>query len=71
MFEYVRVIFEDQRDVFIAGKKMGRTNRKFRIGGGTYTFDLGEPKDYSPQRQKALVEDTTEDTPLEVHFAKV
>ncbi len=70
MPEYVRVIFPEQRDVFVDGDKMGRTNRKFRIGRGTYVFDLGDPQDYTPASRTKTVKNTTEDEPLEVPFEK-
>jgi hypothetical protein len=70
MPEYVRVIFPEQRDVFVDGDKMGRTNRKFRIGRGTYVFDLGDPQDYAPSSRTKTVKNTTEDEPLEVPFEK-
>jgi hypothetical protein len=70
MPEYVRVVFPDQRDVFVDGDKMGRTNRKFRIGRGTYVFDLGDPQDYAPASRTKTIKNTTEDEPLEVPFEK-
>ena len=68
MFEYVRVTYPEQRDVFIAGIKRGRTNRKFRIGAGTYVFDLGDPQDYSPGQLTVTVQGTTQDEPMEIPF---
>jgi len=68
MPEYVRVRFPEQRDVFVDGDKMGRTNRKFRIGRGTYVFDLGDPQDYAPLSRTRTIKNTTEDEPLEVPF---
>jgi hypothetical protein len=68
MSEYVRVCYPTQRDVFVDGDKMGRTNRKFRIGRGTYDFDLGDPADYSPASVQRTIKDTTEDDPLEITF---
>jgi hypothetical protein len=70
MPEYVRITFPDQRDVFVDGDKMGRTNRKFRIGRGTYVFDLGDPQDYSPASRQKTIKNTTEDEPLELPFEK-
>ena len=48
MPEYFRVNYTEQRDVFVDGVKMGRTNRRIEIGGGTYAINMGTPRDYRP-----------------------
>lgn len=71
MPEYFRVQYIEQRDVFVDGVKMGRTNRRIEIGGGTYAISMGSPRDYHPQWQLATIIDTFADEPLIVTFEKI
>jgi len=48
MPEYSRAKYIEHRDVFVDGIKMGRTNRRIEIGGGTYAISMGSPGDYRP-----------------------
>jgi len=71
MPEYFRVKYIEQRDVFVDGVKMGRTNRRIEIGGGTYTINMGSPKDYHPKWRRATIIDTFPDEPLIITFEKI
>ena len=71
MPEYFRVEYKEQRDVFIDGIKMGRTNSRIEIGGGTYAISMGTPGDYRPKWQLATIIDTFSDEPLIVTFEKI
>ena len=71
MPEYFRVQYIEQRDVFVDGVKMGRTNRRIEIGGGTYAISMGSPRDYRPQWQLETIIDTFADEPLIVTFDKI
>ena len=71
MPEYFKVTYPEQRDVFVDGVKMGRTNRRIEIGGGTYAISMGTPGDYRPQWQLTTIIDTFADEPLIVTFEKI
>jgi hypothetical protein len=71
MPEYFKVQYVEQRDVLVDGVKMGRTNRRIEIGGGTYAISMGDPKDFSPQWQLATIIDTGVEDPLIVTFQKI
>ena len=71
MPEYFKVQYVEQRDVFVDGIKMGRTNRRIEIGGGTYAISMGVPSDYRPQWQLATIIDTVPEDPLIVTFQKI
>ena len=71
MPEYFKVQYVEQRDVLVDGVKMGRTNRRIEIGGGTYAISMGNPKDYRPQWQLATIIDTFPDEPLIIIFEKI
>ncbi len=66
--EYVIVKYPGSRDVFINGKKNGRTNESLRVDTGTSIFDLGEPGDYRPASREIEVADTTVLEPMEIEF---
>ena len=71
MPEYFKVQYVEQRDVFVDGIKMGRTNRRIEIGGGTYAISMGVPSDYRPQWQLATIIDTVPEDPLIIIFQKI
>ena len=71
MPEYFKVQYVEQRDVFVDGIKMGRTNRRIEIGGGTYAISMGVPSDYRPQWQLATIIDTVPEDPLIITFQKI
>jgi hypothetical protein len=71
MPEYFRVNYIEQRDVFVDAVKMGRTNHRIEIGGGTYAISMGSPRDYRPGWQLATIIDTFADEPLIVTFEKI
>lgn len=70
MPQYVKVVYPEQRAVYVGGQTMGRTNRRIEIGRGTYTITLGKPQDYSPSRRRVTVRRTRPDDPLIVTFEK-
>ena len=57
--------------MFVDAVKMGRTNRRIEIGGGTYAISMGSPRDYRPGWQLATIIDTFADEPLIVTFEKI
>jgi hypothetical protein len=69
--EYVEIRFPDSRAVFINGKDSGLTNEILRVGTGTQEFDLGEPRDYRPEKVRRVIENTNELEPAIVEFEKV
>ena len=71
MPEYFKVQYVEQRDVFVDGIKMGQTNRRIEIGGGTYAISMGVPGDYRPQWQLATIIDTVPEDPLIITFQKI
>ncbi len=66
--EYVTVTYPSDRVVYIDDNENGRTNQVLRVNEGTHTFDLGDPKDYSPSEQTLSVSGTNSIVPLEVVF---
>ena len=68
IWEYVVVEFRDQRDVFVGGSCIGRTNVQLRVERGEHTFDLGTPVDYDPPYQRRAIEGTSTIRPAMVRF---
>jgi len=66
--EHVIVKYPKERPVYIDGKQNGKTNEILRIGTGIHVFDLGEPKDYTPDEIEITVADTSSIEPLEIEF---
>ena len=62
--EYVVVMYEDERDVFIDGQFAGKTGDTLMVEAGNHFFDLGKPKDYAPAKVGRTVENTTSISPL-------
>ena len=69
--EYVKVIYPQERSVYVDGGENGSTNTSIRVDEGTHVFDLGEPKDYAPESQEVAVEGTTMLKPMEIAFQQV
>ena len=69
--EYVEVRFVQTRTVYIDGVDGGTTNKILRVGAGTHSFDLGEPKDYQPAEVTKEVKDTNPLDPMIVEFEEV
>lgn len=67
--EWVRVVYPRTRDVFVDGRRSGRTNTVLIVSRGTHRFALGTPVDYTPRRRDVTVADTSPVDPLEVAFA--
>jgi len=71
MDEHVVVRFDvSDRIVLVDGRPGGRTNKRMLTETGTYTFSLQGAPDFTPPSQKIVVENTTEDEPMIVRFAK-
>jgi hypothetical protein len=69
--EHVIVRFPESRIVLIDGEEGGLTNRRIRVNEGKHTFNLAEPKDYTPQWRRPTVTGTNPVKPLEVIFEKI
>ncbi|MBI4618997.1 MAG: PEGA domain-containing protein [Desulfobacterales bacterium] len=69
--EFVTVKYPESKKVFIDGEEAGFTNTTLRVGGGTHTFSLGEPKNYKPDSITLQVTGTTSVKPMEVTFEKI
>lgn len=69
---WVIVIFDELRTVYVHGKPLGDTNVKLVLGeDGTYTFDLGKPRDYEPPKVTTEVSGATYEHPKEIKFYKL
>ena len=71
MPEYFKVKYPEQRDVFVDGSWMGKTNQKIEIGIGTYTINLGSPKDYVPKWRRPTIMNTTPSNPMIIEFQTI
>lgn len=69
--EYVEVRFSKQRSVYINNEENGQTNTILRVGTGTHSFSLGEPKDYSPSEIIERISDTNPLEPFIIEFEEV
>ena len=71
MMNWLKVIFDGARVVYVNGKILGDTNEPLFLGeDGTYTFDLGEPRNYHPGEQTLAVSGTSKRHPLIIKFDK-
>lgn len=68
--EFIRVLFPDDRDVYINGSKNGRTAETLRVQEGRITINLGDPRNYTPMWRRPLVTGTNVIRPMEVVFEK-
>ncbi len=66
--EYVVVEHTERRDVHFDGIVVAKTNRMFAIDSGTYTIDLGEPRNYKPVSIERQVKDSSALEPVVVRF---
>ncbi len=69
--EYVIVRFPQRRAVFVDDYESGVTDKKFRVGPGTHTINLGEPRDYTPKWRRPTVVHTTPLRPMEIVFEEL
>lgn len=68
---WIKVLYPEQRKVFVDGAELGNTNKKQFVGeDGTYTFDLGTPVDYKPRSIRRAVSGTSRDRPLVLRFQR-
>jgi hypothetical protein len=66
---WIKVIFDEQRTVFADDVPLGDTNQVLMLGeSGTYTFHLGEPRNYQPAEVTRQVTATTRRKPLLIEF---
>ena len=56
------------RDVFVDGTRNGTTNNLMAVQTGTHTFDLGQPKGYTPDSITKQVTGTTPLAPFVIVF---
>ena len=69
--QYVRVTFPlPNRRVRVDGKDAGFTNKEFQVESGEHRFDLGDPKDYTPDVQVVTVNNTLPDLPQIIAFQR-
>ena len=66
--EYVKVSFPIRRGVRVDGQPAGFTNKTFQVEAGEHIFDLGDPKDYAPERLVLAVNGTMPDAPQLIAF---
>ena len=66
--EHITVKYPHHRIVHIDGQEAGYTNRTLRVGAGTHTINLGEPRDYTPKWRRPRVTGTTVINPMAVVF---
>ncbi len=66
--EYVKVTFPTNRPVRVDRKAAGITNKEFQVESGEHRFDLGEPKDYTPDEQVVTVNNTLSGQPQIIAF---
>jgi len=69
--DYVEVRFAQSRKVFIDGVDTGTTNKILRVGAGTHSFELGDPKDYHPSEAIVTIRDTNPLDPIIIEFHEV
>ena len=69
-FQYVKVNFEEKRTVYAGGNALGETNCTLRVNSGTHTFDLGDPRDYTPDSIRRKVANTSVSNPMQLAFFK-
>ena len=66
--EFLLVVYPEEREVLIEGVEAGLTNHLITLAPGTYTVSLAPPRDFFPDTQEVIVEDTSPLDPLEVVF---
>lgn len=66
---WIKVVCNEQRPVFVDDEPLGDTNQVLMLGeSGTYTFHLGEPRNYQPPEVTRQVTATTRRKPLLIEF---
>ena len=68
--EYIMVTFHESRFVYIDGEKGGKTNEVLRIEAGTHEFELRGRKNFEPELQEVVVEETSVLQPMEIVFSR-
>jgi len=68
MDQYVRVTFPTDRPVRVDGQAAGFTNKEFQVEAGEHWFDLGEPRNYTPDHYVETINDTLPGDPQIIAF---
>jgi hypothetical protein len=68
--EFIIVRFPTVRTVFIDDEENGKTGDRLRVEEGTYTINLGDPRDYRPKWRRPKVTGTTSIQPMIIQFEK-
>ena len=68
MPEYVRITFPTVRQVWVDGQPSGFTNKEFQVEAGEHRFDLGDPRNYTPDRHVETVSNTLPGNPMTIAF---
>jgi len=69
--EFLLVRFEDDRRLVVNGRPQGRTNIVIELEKGTHVISLATPpEDFTPEKIKIVLENTTVISPKEVCFDK-
>lgn len=68
--EFLLVTYPGERDVYVNGLIVGKTNRivPSMLASGMHLIDLGSPKNYEPPQAPVLLQHTTPSTPCVVEF---
>ncbi len=69
--EYLLVVFDETRDVYVNGQLQGQTNTIFQFAAGTYDVTLGDPKDFSPSSWRVRLQNTAPLAPCRIEFKRV
>lgn len=66
--QYVKVTFPTDRLVRVDGNPAGRTNKEFQVESGEHRFDLGEPRNYTPDEWRLTINNTLPGQPQVIPF---
>ncbi len=66
--EYMKIVFPEDRPVFVDGKETSKTNTRFRTEEGTHTIKMGDPQNYTPRWRRPTVTGTSSLKPMIVTF---
>jgi hypothetical protein len=66
--QYVKVTFPIDRLVRVDRVNAGFTNKEFQVESGEHRFDLGEPRNYTPDEQVVTVNNTLPGHPQIIAF---
>jgi hypothetical protein len=69
--EYLVVIFEARRRVFVNGNPSGFTNSVVQLDAGTHTITMEPPPNFSPISQTIVLQATSPLDPMTVTFHRL